>query len=118
MTVVIRNLTPHQVVVSPSGDITQSITLESEGSPSRVTAKRTVIAYLQVDSLDIPIHALHYDGVPDLPNEVEGTFLIVSRLVAERFLKRKDLLIPDELIRDDSGTVVACQSLSSLSLSD
>ena len=118
MTVVIRNLTPHQVVVSPSGDMTRSITLESEGSPSRVTAKRTVITHLQVGSLAIPLHAVHYDGVPDLPNEVEGTFLIVSRLVAERFLERKDLLIPDELIRDDSGTVVACQSLSSLSLSD
>ncbi len=118
MTVVIRNLTPHQVVVSPSGDLTQTLTLESEGSPSRVTVNRTVITYLQVDSLAIPIHAVHYDGVPDLPDEVEGTFLVVSRLVAERFLKRKDLLIPDELIRDDSGTVVACQSLSSLSLSD
>jgi hypothetical protein len=37
---------------------------------------------------------------------------IVSRVVAEAARDRDDLVVPDNVIRDDQGRVIACRALA------
>lgn len=48
----------------------------------------------------------------DLPDFEEGVFWIVSRLVLSANPERKDLLVPNELVRDSEGNIVGCKSLA------
>lgn len=50
-------------------------------------------------------------GEPEgLPEQEEGTFLIVSMLVKSAIPNRKDLIVPTEIIRDGNGNIVGCKS--------
>lgn len=44
---------------------------------------------------------------PPLPEPRAGTVFITSRVVAEHFPERADLVWPDGLVRDERGEVVA-----------
>ena len=48
----------------------------------------------------------------DLPEKVEGVYLIVSRMILEANKDRDDLLVPNELVRDETGNIVGCKSLA------
>ena len=61
------------------------------------------------------------DGVPtsrtvfgeaeELPTQCAGTFFIVSQIVKSACPARDDLLVPAEVVRNDSGQIIGCQSL-------
>ena len=55
-----------------------------------------------------------FGDVTDLPEQEDGVYLIVSRLVATACPNRSDLLIPGPLIRDAEGKVVGCKGLSKI----
>ena len=55
-----------------------------------------------------------FGEVTDLPEQEDGVYLIVSRLVATACPNRSDLLIPGPLIRDAEGKVVGCKGLSKI----
>jgi hypothetical protein len=50
--------------------------------------------------------------VVDLPEPQDDTLYIVSRAVAEAARDRDDLVVPDNVIRDDQGRVIACRALA------
>ena len=51
-------------------------------------------------------------GTPEgLPDFVSGTYYIVSQLVKSALPGRTDLLVPAEVVRNDSGQIIGCRSL-------
>lgn len=47
---------------------------------------------------------------PSLPPEKNGVLLVVPRVVAEHFPDRRDLIVPDRLVRNSRGMVVGCSA--------
>jgi len=99
-----KNLTPHPIVLDGE-------TYPSEGSLRVSTETQTV------GGTPIPLSISKFGQVENLPEEKRGTLYIVSRLVAEA-TKRKDFLIVNETIRDKSGKIIGCKSLSSVVITD
>ena len=61
---------------------------------------------------DIPISQSVFGEVIDLPSQEKNTFFIVSRLVLSACKDRDDLLVPNELVRDENGNIIGCKSLA------
>ena len=101
----IKNLTPHDVrVLNDNNEVV--VVLESEGI-ARVASDSKV-----VDTLNgVPITETVFGEVTGLPPETEGTYYIVSRMVASAASDRRDLLVPGLQVRDEQGRVVGCKSL-------
>ena len=100
----IKNLTPHDVVI-----ITDRLwlTFEPEGIVPRVAIEADNMPMLG----DVfPIRREHYGQVMDLPDEEDGTILIVSRMVADACHDRHDLVFPTDLVRDEEGKIIGCRS--------
>lgn len=96
------NLTPHNVTVA-------GVEFPASGQIARVeeiepTATGTVL----VGDQELPVVTVRTGRVVGLPPEKEGTYYIVSRMVAENAPHRRDLLIPHGLLRDDAGRVIGC----------
>jgi hypothetical protein len=67
---------------------------------------------LQVAGVNVPVVRVEYGAVSDLPDPAEGTYLIVSLLVAMARPDRHDLLVPVELVRDATGAIAGCRALA------
>lgn len=102
---IIRNFTPHVVrVLDDNNEVV--VALESEGI-ARVSSETKV-----VDTLNgVPITETVFGEVTGLPPEAEGTYYVVSRMVASAASERHDLLVPGLQVRDEQGRVVGCKSL-------
>lgn len=95
------NLTQHDLtIVLENGD---GLVLPASGEVTRVT-----FSTQQVDEvIGIPIFKTVYEPeVTGLPEPEDGTIFIVSSLAAQT-VKRRDVLAPTKLIRDDDGQVIA-----------
>lgn len=97
----IVNLTPHPVVVAgvtiPSTGV---VRLEEKSEDAGVIA-------------GIPIVKKKF-GIPQgLPDEEEGIYIIVSRLVFDALPYRSDLLAIGDAIRDGEGRIVGAGNLVS-----
>ena len=102
------NLTPHEVtLVNDQGDIT--LVIEPEGTPARCVVKRE-IAFI---ADGISVNKSVFGEVVGLPEPIEGTWYIVSRIVAEA-AQRSDLLVPDETVRNQEGQIVGCKSFATV----
>lgn len=101
----IKNMTPHNIcVVDDNNEVV--VALDSEGI-ARVSSESKV-----VDTLNgVPITKTVFGEVTGLPPETEGTYYIVSRMVASAASERRDLLVPGLQVRDEQGRVVGCKSL-------
>lgn len=103
----IINTTPHDVTV-----------LSAEGEtivnypPSRHLARVRVVGKPAGEVAGIPLMSKTPGEVVGLPDPAEGTYYIVSGLVQAVLPNRKDLLAPDELVRDTEGRVIGCRSFS------
>jgi len=53
-----------------------------------------------------------FGKVQNLPEPEDNTFYIVSRLVLSASPGRKDLLVPNNLLRDSEGNVIGCKELA------
>jgi len=83
-----------------------SISIEPSGNVIRLSEKVEKIGEIN----GIPITKKQYGSSGYVPEEKEGTFYIVSGLVASA-MKRPDLLVPNT-VRDDDGKIIGCDSLS------
>lgn len=95
------NLTQHDLtIVLENGD---GLVLPASGEVARVT-----FSTQQVDEVDgIPVFKTVYEPeVTELPEPQDGTIFIVSSLAAQT-AKRRDVLAPTKLIRNDDGQVIA-----------
>lgn len=102
----IVNLTPHSLnVVMPDGNIR---VIAPSGGVARVSTQSSSDG--DVDG--IPVSTSVFGDLVGLPPIKDSVFLVVSRLVLEAAGKRRDLLAPGELVRDEKGAVVGCRGLS------
>lgn len=107
----IVNLTPHAVNIVDSND-SVAITIPASGNVARCSQTISVIGSLTLNSVVIPISASSYGEVVDLPAPQDGVYYIVSRLVMSACPARQDLLVPNDLVRNDAGQVIGCRSLA------
>ena len=107
----IINLTPHSVNVV-GDDNSVVITLEASGNVARCSQTINIVGNITVNNVAIPISSSSYGEVVDLPAPQDNTYNIVSRLVMSACPNRQDLLVPNDLVRDDAGRVIGCRSLA------
>ena len=60
----------------------------------------------------IPLTTTSFGDVIDLPAPQDGVFFIVSRLVLSACPDRNDLLVPNDLVRDDNGNIIGAKSFA------
>lgn len=99
------NLTPHPLVIQrKDGSV---FTLPSEGLV-RLTTTRVVVG--ELDGAEVVKTTL---GAPvGLPEPVDGTTFVVSRLVIDALPSRVDLVSPGEAIRDSEGKIIGAKGFS------
>jgi hypothetical protein len=103
----IINLTPHEVVIM---DNNKEIILKLPKCPNppRLSERREVVGIVNNTLINRVTFSVEGDY---LPPQKEGTYYVVSRLIAEA-IKREDLLIPDEAVRDEEGRIIGCKSFA------
>ena len=102
----IINLTPHNVnIIKDNGE---KIIVEASGIVARCTQSTKTLGKIN----DIPITQSTFGEVEGLPQEEKNIFFIVSRLVLSACKDRHDLLVPNELVRDENGNIIGCRSLA------
>ena len=102
----IKNLTPHDVRVVNDRNVLIWL-YEKSDKPARCSVERIRTGMINY----IPLNQLSFGEVQNLPKPKRGTFFIVSHMVAEA-AKRDDLLVPDDLVRDETGAVIGCRGFS------
>ena len=102
----IRNLTFHTVtIIKSTGE--QIIYMPIYPTP-RLSTKTEFIGAID----GVPLTKTVFGEAQDLPDAVQGTYLIVSRMVLAALPNRSDLLVPNELVRDSKGMIIGCKSLA------
>ena len=103
----IINLTPHAInLLSTNNEPITTILPTSP--PARVSTTTTFSRMLGVARITQTV----FGDVEDLPEPQEGIIYIVSRIVRAALPNRDYLFYPNELVRDENGSIVGCQSLS------
>jgi hypothetical protein len=98
----IVNLTPHAVVVI-DGPIFQP-----SGTVARVST-----SCVEVGSIDgVVLVSTQFGEVEGLPEPQKGIRFIVSRVVLAACPNRRDLMVPNELVRDDQGRPIGCRNFA------
>ena len=110
----IKNCTPHAVkIVDETGALLKE--LAPSGQTIRLSAKTVEVGCLDGVRLTSTAYGAPVLVTPDgecaLPEERPDTFYLVSAMVKGALPQRRDLLVPAEQVRDDSGRVVGCKSL-------
>ena len=101
------NLTPHPInILDENNKIIK--TYPSKGI-ARVYTIRTSKGFTIED---IPVWTKEFGEVNNLPMYNFGIFYIVSQIVKSALPLRDDLLVPDDLIRDNVGNIIGCKSFS------
>lgn len=115
------NLTPHDVVLDLGGE---TLRIPAAGIVPRLLLSEGRQEHLRVADparpddetavRDVPLAVgAAWLGIdPPLPDPRPGTVYVTSRVVAEHFPERADLVWPDDLIRDADGQVVAARRLA------
>lgn len=102
----IINLTPHKVtIIKEDGTLIQE--LKSQGI-ARLTQQTIRIGEIN----NIPLTHTIFGQVEGLPMVQDGIYYIVSRMILENCIDRKDLLVPNEVVRDINGNIIGCKSLA------
>lgn len=104
------NLTPHPVRVLLADGAVAAI--PPSGPPARCAVSRRVVGWVQWEGHPVPVHETLFGAVEDLPPEQPGTLLIVSLAVTRAALDRDDLLVPDDVVRNEDGSVAGCRAFS------
>ncbi|WP_083470823.1 hypothetical protein [Actinomyces sp. oral taxon 414] len=116
------NLTPHDVVLDLGGG--EALRIPAAGVVPRLLLSEGRQEHLRVAdparpddetaARDVPLAVgAAWLGIdPPLPDPRPGTVYVTSRVVAEHFPERTDLVWPDDLIRDADGQVVAARRLA------
>lgn len=110
-TTTIINLTPHAVNIVDSNDAITT-TIPASGNVARCSQTISIVGSVTLGSVAIPISSSSYGEVVDLPAPQDGVYYVVSRLVMSACPARQDLLVPNDLVRNDAGQVIGCRSLA------
>lgn len=107
----IINLTPHAISIVDEND-SVVVTIEASGSIARCSQTINIVDSIDLNNVAIPISSSSYGEVVDLPAPQDGVYYVVSRLVMSACPNRQDLLVPNDLVRDEAGRVIGCRSLA------
>ena len=109
---VLVNLTPHPItIVDAEGKVIQSIDPDRSRPLPRVTETTSQVGTVMLFGIvEFPILAKNFGQVQNLPEPCEGTYFVVSALVASA-ARREDLLVPNT-VRDENGQILGCNSFS------
>lgn len=105
------NLTPHEIrlwVQQPEG----LLLIPPSRQVARVVVRREDAGHIDAGGMSIPLARTTYGEIEGLPGPTPGTLYIVSSLVAAAARDRNDLLIPDDLVRDEQGKVIGARGLA------
>ena len=102
------NLTPHDVNLLDK-DNKLLKTYKSQGLVRLKTTTERVGVIETSDGLIIPINETIFGDVQGLPAPQRGFMYIVSAMVKQSLPKRDDLLVPDEMVRDN-GVIIGCRA--------
>ena len=103
------NLTPHALnLVTDSG----TVTVPPSGAVARVTVTREPAGTVTLDGVSVPLYRTTYGAVEGLPDPAPDTLYVVSAVVAAAARDRDDLVVPDDLVRDEQGRVVGARGLA------
>ena len=110
----IANLTPHAITVLKNGE--EIAVCEASGSIARCEWKTVAVGEIAgiplTETRFGKLYLIDRDRVKhELPEQQDGTFYIVSALVA-RVAQREDFIIVDDTVRDDKGRIIGCQSFA------
>lgn len=116
----IINLTPHPCTLVLGN---QNIVLPAPKVVARVEQKSQYIGSLPLGNqlgaqYHVPIYSNEYGEVQGLPPQKSDTYYVVSRMVAEAAWDRRDLLVPNDTVRDPNGRIIGCRSFYQLTLSE
>lgn len=104
----VLNFTPHTINVVG----TVSYEILSDGL-ARCETKRVMVDSLVFGETTVPINRTAFGVVTGLPEPEEGTFIVVSALVAQALKgQRTDLIIPDDAVRDEVGRIIGCRAFA------
>lgn len=117
------NLTPHDVNIYREEDLDKFCRVEFGRRPycvippavqptARVITQERPVDSLNVDGMEIPLNEKIMSHIQNLPSPVDGTFYIVSTIVALYAPHRTDLLVPSGNVRGRSGVIVGCTGFS------
>lgn len=102
----IINTTPHPVhIVDINGNVCVTF-------PKGDFNIRLAVDTVPAGDIDgVPISKTVFGDPVGLPDFQDGVFYIVSQLVKNALPGRTDLLVPAQVVRDDKGNIIGCQSL-------
>ena len=63
-------------------------------------------------NIHVDIMQKSFTEIEGLPEPQENTIYIVSALVAGAAKDRDDLVVPNDIVRDDKGRIIGCRSLA------
>jgi len=102
----IINMTPHPInIVDGDGKLLRTI----ETSGDLIRLKSETVRRGELDG--IATSETVFGNPEGLPPFNDGVFYVVSQLVKASCKGRNDLLVPAEVMRDDKGRIIGCQSL-------
>lgn len=102
----IINCTPHEITIVKNGEIIQTF-------PRGEIIPRLAQKTIEYGSLNnVPLTKTEFGETENLPDEKEGIFFIVSRLVMSANPDRSDLLVPNGIVRDEGGVIIGSESLA------
>jgi hypothetical protein len=104
----IINCTPHVInLVDQEGNLIYTV------QPSGWVARCSVDKMQVGDISGIPVYRNVYGEVQNLPCGQDGYIFVVSQLVAQTLKDhRDDLVVPDDLVRDQHGNIIGCKGLA------
>jgi hypothetical protein len=115
---VIRNLTPHPINLYPAGTDASDIELVHDGPADVLPVDGPPVRLAMVElgtqsGYGAPVELVEFGHAHNLPEKVDGTWLVVSLPVALACLPgRDDLLVPYLEVRGETGSVVGCRMLA------
>lgn len=105
----IINATPHEVNVHIGSNV---VNFESKFN-ARCKQESYCVGNIAHGEDYVPITETNFGQVEGLPEPEEGVYYIVSRLVMDALKnQRSDLLVPNDIIRNEKNQIVGCGSLA------
>lgn len=117
------NLTPHDVNIYREEDLDEYHRVKFGRRPycvippaaqptARIVTQERPVDPLNMGDVDIPLNEKVMSHIQNLPAPVDGTFYIVSTIMALYAPHRSDLLAPTGNVRSRNGVIVGCTGFS------
>ncbi|MFF0821176.1 hypothetical protein ACFYUR_12395 [Micromonospora haikouensis] len=117
----IVNLTPHDMHIYPPdcpdriepGSVQPIAVIPPAPAEMRAPLDKTRIRVeqpLTFDGANIPVNVVQHHGSSNLPPPEPGVWFVVALVVALAHPDRRDLLVPDEAVRNLGGSMIGCRS--------